>query len=84
MHYIYCSPKLGELSEGLRGLIIPNPPIGYPKVNQDNVCLLLGKRRYELLSMIEQSDIIRATSSPNANSKLEKPVLYLCYTLAIP
>ena len=25
-----------------------------------------GKRRYELLSMIEQSDIIRATSLPNA------------------
>jgi hypothetical protein len=26
----------------------------------------LGERRYELLSMIEQSDIIRAISLPNA------------------
>ena len=42
-------------------------PSGSPKVNQDFICLLLGERRYELLSMIEQSDIIRATSLPNAS-----------------
>ena len=40
--------------------------VGPQKVNQDFICLLLGKRRYELLSMIEQSDIIRAISLPNA------------------
>ena len=36
------------------------------------ICLLWGKgkRRYELLSMIEQSDIIRATSLPNARHPL--------------
>ena len=45
-------------------------PSGYPKVNQDFICLLLGKRRYELLSMIEQSDIIRAISLPNAVSSV--------------
>ena len=41
---------------------------GAPGANQDSVCLLWGERerRYELLSMIEQSDIIRATSLPNA------------------
>ncbi len=63
---------------------------GYRKVNQDlSVCFQIGvpianqdlsvcygeKRRYELLSMIEQSDIIRATSLPNAQ------VLCLRYNL---
>ena len=49
-------------------------PIGSPKVNQDSVCLLLGERRYELLSMIEQSDFIRATSLPNANATFYFPI----------
>ena len=61
------SPKLGEVPAGRRGL-------STPKVNQDSVCLLWGKRRYELLSMIEQSDFIRATSLPNANATFYFPI----------
>ena len=61
------SPKLGEVPAGRRGL-------STPKVNQDSVCLLLGERRYELLSMIEQSDFIRATSLPNANATFYFPI----------
>ena len=34
-----------------------------------------GKRRYELLSMIEQSDIIRAISLPNATSSVNATLL---------
>ena len=44
-----------------------NFPHRVPKING---CFILGKRRYELLSMIEQSDIIRATSLPNATSSV--------------
>ena len=33
-----------------------------------------GERRYELLSMIEQSDIIRAISLPNAMSRSRKAI----------
>ena len=50
---------------------------GAPIANQDFVCLLWGEgeRRYELLSMIEQSDIIRATSLPNATSSVNATLL---------
>ena len=40
-----------------------------PRANQDLSVCYGEKRRYELLSMIEQSDIIRAISLPNARAE---------------
>ena len=45
-------------------------PIWVPQSKPRFICLLWGERRYELLSMIEQSDIIRAISLPNAPSSV--------------
>ena len=39
VHYTNCSPKLGRAVCRTEGSV-------NPKVNQDYVCLLLGKRRY--------------------------------------
>ena len=82
MHHRCINPKTDRLrSTNHQSQLLPhrvsitNPehpfplPSGYPKVNQDFVCLLLGERRYELLSMIEQSDIVHATSLPNATNQ---------------
>ena len=59
--HLNCSPKLGELSEGLRGL---SPP----RANQDYVCLLWGEaevrvafndraERYRSCNLVTERDL---------------------------
>ena len=68
-------PRLRLFAMGRRKAEVRVAQSGYPKTNQDFICLLLGKRRYELLSMIEQSDIIRAISLPNATLSVNTTLL---------